>query len=631
MSASALQPLRKLLPPDCVIHVGAGRGLGEIHAWRDWGIQRAWLIDADGDRMAWASKEQDGSAWQVLQAVVSDKSGPVDFYQASNPAEDGLLPPDRLRAQWANLRTISRRKATACTLDDLLPSSAPANNAWLFIDCLPANLVLKGATQALAHTRVVCARALGIQGDQATDQVLAAQGFVQVARLESNHPDVGHLLYARDMLAHSESLAQSLAKALDEQNKSQRAAAQLQAEHGAQCMQLAAQIDQLKAENQTLKVERDSLVATHEADAQAHAQALDHRDEQNNELTKELHRVQLVLLALEEETLAAAQECDELAKANREAHDSAQATELDNIRLKQQVLELEEKKEKFEAALTEQNKALTDELERVKLCLQDLDKEKTAILAARESDASGNAKKQAELQAQLTECAQSNAELQNQLSALKEVQSDLQDQLGAITQAQVGLQSELDKAAKRHAQLEAERDALAQARTSEAEAKELALQERDALAQAKTALQTQLEALEKAIADSQAQLGIKNKAQSDLQDQLGAITQAQVGLQSELDKAAKRLGQLEAERDALGKAKEAETAAKNKAITEKDALTKEKQTEASKHKEKQERIEQLEAINQDLQHRQNMQHEELVKAEAQIELIKELLLHEQGI
>ena len=104
---------------------------------------------------------------------------------------------------------------------------------------------------------------------------------------------------------------------------------------------------------------------------------------------------------------------------------------------------------------------------------------------------------------------------------------------------------------------------------------------------------------------------------------------------SELEIAAKRLSQLMAEcdalaqscaaatqakelalqeRDAMGKAKQAETAAKNSAINERDALAKEKQTEAAKNRE-----------------RQHLQHEELVKAEAQIELIKDLLLREQGI
>jgi chromosome segregation ATPase len=190
---------------------------------------------------------------------------------------------------------------------------------------------------------------------------------------------------------------------------------------------------------------------------------------------------------------------------------------------------------------------------------------------------------------------------------------------------------ELDNAAKRQAELVAERDALAQSCASETQAKEFALQERDSLSEAKTALQTQLEALEKAMANAQAQLGINSQEQSDLQGQLSAITQAKVDLQSKLESAAKRQAELVAERDALAKAKEAETAAKNKAVSERDVLAKEKQTEAAKNRASQERLQELEGANQDLQNRQHLQHEELVKAEAQIELIKDLLLREQGI
>ena len=285
-------------------------------------------------------------------------------------------------------------------------------------------------------------------------------------------------------------------------------------------------------------------------------------------------------------------------------------------------------------------------------------------LALAERDAL--AQTQTVLQAQLEAVEQAIAEWQAQLGFNSQAQSDLHGQLGAITQAQADLQIELDNAAQQQAQLAAERDALAQAKdtetaakhealaerdalaqtcATEAQAKELALAERDALAQAKGALQTQLEALTTDRADLQAQLAQRDKshdelqsqldavtqARSELQAQLEAITQAQSHLQSKLDNIARQQTQLAAERDALAKAQEAETAAKNKAITERDALAKEKQSEAAKHKESQERLQQLESAHQDLQKRQHLQHEELVKAEAQIELIKDLLLREQGI
>jgi hypothetical protein len=124
--------------------------------------------------------------------------------------------------------------------------------------------------------------------------------------------------------------------------------------------------------------------------------------------------------------------------------------------------------------------------------------------------------------------------------------------------------------------------------------------------------------------DTALALGNAAKRQAQLETERDVLIKAK-----ELETAAKT--QALAERDVLVKAKDAETASANKAKTEKDALAKEKQTLESKHKESQERLQQLESANQDLQNRQHLQHEELVKAEAQIELIKDLLLSEQGI
>jgi hypothetical protein len=183
---------------------------------------------------------------------------------------------------------------------------------------------------------------------------------------------------------------------------------------------------------------------------------------------------------------------------------------------------------------------------------------------------------------------------------------------------------ELGNAAKRHAQLEAERDALAKAKDAETAAKNQALAERDALVKVKdaeTAAKSQALAERDALAKAKdAETAAKNQALAE-RDALVKVKDAETAAKS----------QALAERDALAKAKDAETVSANKAKTERDALAKEKQTMESKHKDSQERLQQLESANQDLHNRQHLQHEELVKAEAQIELIKDLLLREQGI
>lgn len=576
MSTSALQLLRALLPADCVIHVGAGRGVSEIHAWHDWDINRAWLIDADQDRMAWAGKEQNSGAWKVLEAVLADKAGPVDFYQASNPAEDGLLSPEQLRAQWANLRAISSRQTTACTLDQLLASSEPSHNAWLFVDCLPADLILAGATQTLANTRVVCARTLGPEGEQATTQALAAQGFVQVARLETNHPDLGHLLFARNVLA--------------------------------QHIELAAQVDQLKAELKTLKLEKDGLVATHEAGIQANAQALAQSEAKAKTMAEELERTkaQLQTLIKEQSESAAAHDADAKAYAqklaNQEAQAKALADEIKQLKAAQQALQ-QEKETAADAhaanakahtqALAQrdaQNQALTTELNHLKLELQALEKDKAAVLAAREAEAAAHAQAQASRDAQ----AKSLADEAERIKAERQMLSKDKQVLALAQEAD----------AKAKAQAQASQDAQDKALAAELDHLRLKQQE---LEKEKEAFEIYRTEQIKALAKEIEQIKVEQQA---LKIEKDNITAAQ---------------------ESNAKAKDAETAATNKAKSERDALAKENQALKAKYQENQERMQHLESANQDLQNRQYQQHEELVKAEAQIELIKDLLLREQGI
>ena len=50
-----LQALRALYPPQCVVHVGIGQGMGELVEWRNWtNLPSAVLIDSDDTRMEWA-------------------------------------------------------------------------------------------------------------------------------------------------------------------------------------------------------------------------------------------------------------------------------------------------------------------------------------------------------------------------------------------------------------------------------------------------------------------------------------------------------------------------------------------------------------------------------------------------
>ena len=52
-----MQLLRTLTEPGFVVHVGAGRGVGDLHAWHNWNVAEALIIDADSQRTGWAKSE----------------------------------------------------------------------------------------------------------------------------------------------------------------------------------------------------------------------------------------------------------------------------------------------------------------------------------------------------------------------------------------------------------------------------------------------------------------------------------------------------------------------------------------------------------------------------------------------
>lgn len=251
-----LQALRALYPPACVVHVGIGQGIGDLATWRQWPeVPRALLIDADNTRLQWA-RHAPAPGWQVLHATMAATAGPHPYHRASNPQEDGLLPPNQLQAWWPHLSTLATDTHTAQTLDSVTQSDTPSDvpshvpGHWLLLDCLPAAQLLRGASALLARTSVVCARTsqaptdssapLADTGHQALIDLLAPQGFVLLGQTETHHPALGYTLMARQPAAL---LAQAAA----------HAAAQVPAELPAEVAEPAAPAhSELLAENDAL-------------------------------------------------------------------------------------------------------------------------------------------------------------------------------------------------------------------------------------------------------------------------------------------------------------------------------------------------------------------------------------------
>jgi cellobiose-specific phosphotransferase system component IIA len=220
--ASFMLCLKALAPPKKIIHVGAGRGVGDLHAWQRWNIAEALIIEADSQRTGWAKSElSERSNWKVIEAIVADTNTEVEFFQASNPDEDSFFPVKELNRLWPNIRVVQSQPCKTETLANLIEHAGFFKSAdlrlgdeapsitWLIIDCLPAESILKSAGQCLDSVGVVIARVLlapipsasEVGQNDTVEAYVRAVNFMPVAVFESQHPSIGYAVFVKDWSA----------------------------------------------------------------------------------------------------------------------------------------------------------------------------------------------------------------------------------------------------------------------------------------------------------------------------------------------------------------------------------------------------------------------------------------------
>ena len=214
-TSNPMHLLLKLAPPQAIIHIGAGTGNGEMHQWRHWGIPHVLIIDADLNRLYWTEPLiSENPGWRALGAILAETEGVIDYYQASNPEEDSLISPQRLNRLWPSLRATAQDLRPSRRLDHLLAEDCSAalkqaDPIWVFVDCLPALPILKGAgthieSWSILWLRVLLQPTAGIDECatlESTKAFLQPQGFRCIDVKESNHPAVGYALFMRDWRA----------------------------------------------------------------------------------------------------------------------------------------------------------------------------------------------------------------------------------------------------------------------------------------------------------------------------------------------------------------------------------------------------------------------------------------------
>jgi hypothetical protein len=575
-----LQCLLQLAPPRGLVHIGAG---GDARQYPFASMPRLLAVEADAQQHARLNAQLHNHACcQVMQAVVAGQPGTADFYTLSQSLESGLCAPAALQAVWPNIKALRAETLPAISLQTLLeqtPDGAAAYN-WAVIDCLPADELLKGAGELIHRWDVLVVRALkdapvsantAAQGMSlpALREQLAAFGLEFVAMEEENHPQMVRALFVRNP---TQQLAKDKAELTDARDEQAKLATERQTA-----------LTALQAQHDSQTQEKVKLLAeSAESEAKAKAEALAQRDAETKAKTE-----------------AIAQR-DAEAKAKSEAIAQRDALANDNTALttaRDEQAKLATERQTALTALQTQHDSLAQE--KTKLIAD-------SVKLAWARDQLG-IQKEAEAKAKAEALAQRDAETKAKTEVAAQRNAEAKDEAMA----------QRDALAKDKAELTAARDAQAK----------LATERQSAL----TALQTQNDSLlqEKAklIADSADLARARDQLGSQKDEEVKARAEALAQRDAEAKAKSEAIGQ----RDALAKDKAALTAARDvqaKLANERQsALT----TQQAAVTSEQQLVHQLKANNQEFAARQQMLQEELIKAEAQIDLIKDLLLREPGL
>lgn len=290
---TAIELMRRIYPPHTLIHVGCGRGVGDMHAWRQWDVDTVILIDADPARSQWvASLTAQHPKWRSISRVLGDTDGDAMYYKASNPDQDGLMPVLPLAKLWPNIRELSSENRPTQRLDNLLVQNALGDAIqapaiiWIIIDCMPAMRILRGSEALLKEASIIWLRVLlepiqGIDADAnlvAINDYLSGFGYCYVQHAEGNHPATGEVIFVRDWAGLHRDTAIRLAQCEHKVQQQQadnnqfvealkaEAAQQVESlsEHQIKLTQITAENDHLHQNVADLTRQRDDILKQHQ-------------------------------------------------------------------------------------------------------------------------------------------------------------------------------------------------------------------------------------------------------------------------------------------------------------------------------------------------------------------------------
>lgn len=654
---AVIQALPWLMPPKGVIHVGIGVGTGPMQKWRGVDVKSALLIDANLPQLNWLNNELPSHPqWLAQQAILAARQEEAIFHIANNPMESGLCEPDLFKNLWPSLAATNTQTQQTQTLDGLLHEigALPENFDWLCVDCLPALDIIRGGQQLLNHVNVIWARAiLNPQANQAEfgleklEDYLVSQGFKRNLIVEENHPALASVLFMRDWSVNFNQLNQATGKLVAERDavmilaedskvQNQQLAEKLKCQINI-LAQYQQQIEQLTAERnaQTLLAEKQQVSV----------------EKINHELEKQA--LQITDLVSKNQVLT--KSCDRHAKllVDSQAHIETLTIERDAALLQSK------NKQKENEALLSNNETLKKEYSELMVRGDELNNEIVALAQARDeqtklaaermlsiekfsTDRDTYAAQLKDLQGKIETLTQTNIAIDKERLALIERSKELTNEVGILIQKRDEQAKLADERKMRIPAIIQERDSHAkQAAKCLCEIESLK-QSKEILEQEKLSLMEQLRIIQNEVATLKQINEERMRKTSKLQSRIDELTQ-KIGVYTMQESDQRK--KIETMNGTLGQEKSALQIRCDELANEVAILTQNQNEQikiaAKRNKEidlfrealekKQERIAMLESDAAEKDIRQRLLNEEMIKAEAQIDLIKDVLLREVGL
>lgn len=206
-----LKFLEPLYPITGAIHVGVG-GPHNLNVYKTLGVEKLLLIEANETRCEIIKKHiPEDKDWKVVNQVVADIEGEAQYYELNNKNESGLIPPEKLKPIWPNIKLVEERTETVTTLDNLVrkytEEEVRENYNLLVIDCLSSLSILIGAEKLLTRIDVIIYREITqelsneVSGNLIMEQLyekLAVKGFLEILNVKSWNALINHRIFLRE-------------------------------------------------------------------------------------------------------------------------------------------------------------------------------------------------------------------------------------------------------------------------------------------------------------------------------------------------------------------------------------------------------------------------------------------------